>query len=583
MEYRCLGRDVGVSGMVAFARITSQHESTNREKYDVILTADEAKKVVADEYGEYPQTLMDPNKCKELERAFAKRKSANPEMRETGKDYWVMFPKTEMKVYTEYAYKGHRYVRVTPLVDMNVQSYGLEANKPVWCEVEPIKWVKDKDGNYKADKMLFAGRMVDSDHPNYMSETDFSAPFDTWFKENFSHDILSKKEIDVQIEENEQAKPQGGQGRRRGYGVTIEEKPMSVKEQIDFYIKTGKSFMLHGPSGCGKTRRIRDIDPDFTAVPFVKGCMPEQIVGKVCYPGGASLSPVDKDGKGVDLPDGGVWMPPEWYVDICKKCAKEPDKMHVVFIDEVTNGSESSQSLLFQIVERKSVTGSHGKLPKNSVVVLAGNSKEESGAAYNMPEPLYRRAHGHIYLTPNVADWLEWGSQKSTSHPDEEGRLNVHPLIAAFVAAYGKDCFYTKFDEEEPDFTMDPRGWEQVSDIIYDNNGVIRRELLESKMGKEFAATFFEFAKNPPITVEEILSGEIENLPIPQRPDEKLALVYGLRHVSEREVGKVRGFVKRYLGKEMKSTFDEVWCKDKPERALYLKRLDDKTADSKGR
>lgn len=69
---------------------------------------------------------------------------------------------------------------------------------------------------------------------------------------------------------------------------------MSVKEQINFYVQNGMSFMLHGPSGVGKTARMKAIDPDLTAVLLWNGVLPEDIVGKVRYPNGETKLP-DED------------------------------------------------------------------------------------------------------------------------------------------------------------------------------------------------------------------------------------------------------------------------------------------------
>jgi len=265
---------------------------------------------------------------------------------------------------------------------------------------------------------------------------------------------------------------------------------------------------------------------------------------------------------------------PDWYNELCRKCKEKPDENHVLFIDEVTNARPTTQSLIFHIALKKSISPSKGKLPDNAVVVLAGNSKEESGAAYNMPEPLFRRMCGHIYLEPNIPDWLEWGSEKSIKHPEDPERFNVHPLVSSFVATYGDKVFYSAYDEEEPkDWALDPRGWEQVSDIIYDNNGVVRRELMESKMGEELAATFLAYAKNPPLSMEEILDGQYSYHDIPDSNDAKLALTLSLRHVDDKNVGKIRNFIGQNLGRENVAIFDSLWIGKNDERALQIAQI----------
>jgi hypothetical protein len=297
--------------------------------------------------------------------------------------------------------------------------------------------------------------------------------------------------------------------------------------------------------------------------------LPEDIVGKVIYPNGT-----------VDLPDnerqfGGRWVAPDWYIELCRKCESEPDKKHVLFIDEITHARPTTQSLIFHIVLKKSISPSKGKLPDNAVVVLAGNSREESGAAYNMPEPLFRRMVAHIHLEPNVPEWLEWASDKSRRNP---ARLNIHPVVSSFVATYEDQAFFSSYDEEiPPKWAIDPRGWEQISDIIYKNDGVIQRELLENKMGQELTDSFFTYAKNPLLSLEEVLEivaeGECPPNRIPNSHDAKLALALGLRHANDKEVVLVRQFIGDNLGKEILAVFDPVWADKSEERALLIKSL----------
>lgn len=106
---------------------------------------------------------------------------------------------------------------------------------------------------------------------------------------------------------------------------------MSVSKQLRFYFDNGMSCMLHGLSGIGKTARVEEIDANLTAVPLWNGVLPEDIVGKVIYPDGT------KDLATEENISKGTWVAPDWYNELTKKCQAEPDKKHVLFIDEVTN------------------------------------------------------------------------------------------------------------------------------------------------------------------------------------------------------------------------------------------------------
>lgn len=339
------------------------------------------------------------------------------------------------------------------------------------------------------------------------------------------------------------------------YGIEIDDVPMTVDEQIKFYFDNYKSFMLHGVSGVGKTRRIEELDPDFTSILLRKGMLPEEVIGKTIF---------TKE----SLRTGGRWEAPPWYHELCEKCAKEPDKPHILFIDEITNVNPVEQGLVYHIVLNHSIGPNIGKLPDNVVVASAGNSKDESESAYTMPEPLFRRYDGHIYLKPDIQSFLDWGSEKSDKGED---RLKIHPFISAFVGANAREVFYSKYDSEKPPkYAIDPRGWEQVSDMIYDNDGVIVKELITNKVGEEIASSMIEFANNPILSLEDVLTGNYSNEDIPLKFDGKYALAVGLRYVGEENIDIVRRFIYVNLGEEILSMFDNIWIGDNMQRALLI-------------
>ena len=528
------------------------------------------------EYGEYPQTVADERTSAKLERLHDSRS-----LRPTGKnytfdsvdltDYDTSFKATS---YQEYEMDGKRYIRVLgrPADGDSKLSTGeqVEEGKPYWVEVQPIEWLMDPSGTMVAKKCLFAGIQFDtkSSYDGNFKRTSMKRYLDTYFaKEMEPIGRVAARTVSRDYEEEgtrkEPVKKKEPTARQKKYGIEVSDEPMPVKDQINFYIQNGMSFMLHGPSGVGKSQRVKEIDPDLTSITLCNGILPEDVIGKTIYP----------NGVGADGASGGVWVPPKWYTDLCRKCETEPDKQHVLFIDEVTNARETTQSLIYHVALEKSIAQGVGKLPNNAVVVLAGNSKEESGAAYNMPAPLFRRL-SHIYLDLNIQDWLEWGSEHSKSHPEDPDRLNIHPLVASFVATYGRQVFYSEYDEENPGkFALDPRKWEKVSDKIYANKGVMRREILEADIGPDLAASLLSYAKNPPLSLEEVIEGEYTREDIPHGQDARLALALSLRHATPKQVGKVRQFVETQLGAENRAIFDSVWVGKDDTRAMQIATL----------
>ncbi len=529
------------------------------------------------EYGEYPQTVADEYTHNLLTKFYDIK-----ELCPTGKsytfdsvgltDYGTPFKATS---FSEYEMDGKRYIRVLgrQCDDDSKLSTGeqVEEGKPYWVEVQPIEWLMDRSGTMVAKKCLFAGIQFDAHKEYYdvtFSETFIKHYLDTYFaKEIEPIGRVAARTVSSDYKEEPERKKSVKKKepivRQKKYGIEVSDEPMPVKDLINFYIQNGMSFMLHGPSGVGKSQRVKEIDPDLTSITLCNGILPEDVIGKTIYP----------NGVGVDGTSGGVWVPPKWYIDLCKKCKAEQDKQHVLFIDEVTNARETTQSLIYHVALEKSIAQGVGKLPNNAVVVLAGNSKEESGAAYNMPAPLFRRL-SHIYLDLNIQDWLEWGSEQSKRHPEDPDRLNIHPLVASFVATYGQQVFYSEYDEDNPGkFALDPRKWEKVSDKIYANKGMMRREILEADIGPELAASLLSYAKNPPLSLEEVINGEYTSEDIPRGHDACLALALSLRHATPKQVGKVRKFIETELGAESRAVFDSVWVGKDDVRAIQISTL----------
>ena len=581
--------------------VTELNKQSNIFKFGTV--EDERCKVLYHtlNFGEYPKNFVGESLNLELESKYQQQHFL---LNKTGKKYLgrVTFL-ADTCYHDEYVYNGQKFVRV-PLIkyDFGKFSDGSEIPKNgeiAWIKVEPITWkilnwedmpreinpygngsanflkvIADQAiaalpfyPNIKPDD-VFCNQWQNSLIRAYLNGYDLHKEIENgngirqrkaynnfdFTKQNFLTEAFVKENVEKMKKgiENDATRT-----KRKGYGVKILDRPLSTDEQIKFYIEKGKSFMFHGPSGVGKTRRIEEVDPEFVSIVLRNGILPEEVIGKTIY-------------LNDDKTKSGKWVAPAWYQDLCEKCQREPNKNHVLFIDEITNVKPSEQSLVFHLVLNNSIGPNIGKLPDNVVVVAAGNSKEESESAYNMPEPLFRRFDAHIYLRPDIQEWLEWGSEKV----GDGDRLKIHPLVSSFVASYGQKVFYSQYDSEEPPkFAIDPRGWEQVSDIIYDNDESISLELVENKVGKDIASAFVAFAKTLPITVEDVMEDNYGLDEIPINFDAKYALAMSLRNADFEQIKKVRQFVGKYLGKEILATFDSIWVEKNDDKAIFLQKI----------
>jgi hypothetical protein len=164
---------------------------------------------------------------------------------------------------------------------------------------------------------------------------------------------------------------------------------VSEEDIIKGAIESGVSVFLHGLSSDGKSARVKQIDKDAVII-YLRNASPDSLNGK---------SIVGPDGKLIDIA-------PTWYQKLKAKCEAEPNKIHILFFDEITNATPNIQGMAYNIVLDKEVNGLW-KLPDNARIVAAGNDYNDSLAANQLAEPLFNR-FAHVYIKTSAEDWLEW-------------------------------------------------------------------------------------------------------------------------------------------------------------------------------
>ncbi len=549
---------------------------------------------------QYPQKKVSEELAKELEiwyqtsqpqssTYYLGSRSNNRIWRSDEKDY-------------EYIYKGKRYVRVLAesigTVEMNKFSDGSEckSGEIYWFEVSPIKWIvanwatcalnalakntknftndiilrseeaiiggipfhtqsnnNDQLGNFWQNSYIRAfltginiREALRNDNGNKSLSASQNYDFSNGAQNAFSN-IVFKEAVQVEDEKDKESNP---------FGLKVTQTSKNKEQQLAFYVENGFSVMLHGRSGIGKTRRVQEIDPDYVMVRLRNGILPEEIIGKTAYN--------DQTGQS-------SWIQPTWYKQLWDICKAEPERNHVLLIDELTNVREYEQSLVYDIVLERSINGKEGKLPDNCVIVATGNNPQESSAAYNMPEPLFRRFHAHLYYKPDVKSWLEWGGEPHKKYPN---RPKVHPAVLSFIASKGVSALFSNYDNENPpEWAVDPRSWEQVSDILYASGGEVDFALIKNKIGESLATDFLSFVTNQQITIDSIIAGTYNRSKLPRTANEKYAMTISLRWANENQVAEVRKFIKQNLGEENLKIFDSIWIENNDERAILIAEL----------
>ena len=503
------------------ARLALSYSSISMVSLNEVIGKNEILEV---EYGEYPQTVVSEDFSRILEMAFANMPYSNNEMKTTGKSYTTDSTRSydqeisfEARTHTEYEYNGKKYIRFVgdPNCDGAVLSDGrmVEKNKPYWVDVEPIKWLIDETSDIAlSKKILFSG-------VQFKNRGRYTGNFSKTDIKEFMDEYFAKDIIPSNVKEMTQK-----QEKRNPYGFDFSK--ASEEDIIKGAIESNISVFLHGPSSEGKSARVKQIDPDCIII-YLRNATPESLNGKSVYN--------SEKGEMIDIK-------PSWLKKLEEKCQNKPNKLHIVFFDEITNALPSIQGIAFNIVLDKEVNGIW-KLPENARIVAAGNEMKDSLSANQLAEPLFNR-FAHVYIKTTLDNWLKWASEN-----------NIHPAIYSYIAYKKGETLRSKYDGEKPN--ADPRKWEMASNMLYKTE---RPEMLRSLVGEDITREFIRFCNQRVITLEDVLNDnytdeDIESL----NTSERYATVMTLSQVDEDNLDKVIKFVTK-LGNELTKVFYSLWA-----------------------
>jgi hypothetical protein len=127
------------------------------------------------------------------------------------------------------------------------------------------------------------------------------------------------------------------------------------------------------------------------------------------------------------------------------------DKPFVLFIDELNTASPEIQKAFYSLILDKKIGEYH--LPKDSIIIGAGNRTQDSALVNQMPSALINRMI-HIQMKVSVKDWLDWAQNNE-----------IHHLIIEYIKTRPFHL-YTKIPPTKEEPLSTPRSWEYVSDVL---------------------------------------------------------------------------------------------------------------------
>ncbi len=479
------------------------------------------------EFGEYPQYAAPSSMQQILETEFSKglKKTGNTYTFDGNKnpDYYYKFmPVT----YDEYEFGGKKYIRIKAQAykDCFELSNGIKYlnDNHVWVEVTPVKWLVDnKNGLLISTRGLASGiRYAGNGAPDLKySTSEMKEYLDKYMLHDLTQNMVFIKADDM----NKERESTNVKVKRNSYGLSFDN--VSEEDIIKGAIESGVAVFLHGPSSEGKSARVKQIDPTCEII-YLRNASPESLNGKSVY--NAST------GEMIDVK-------PSWLKKLEAKCEQEPERLHVLFLDEITNALPSIQGIAFNIVLDREVNGIW-KLPDNARIVAAGNDMKDSLAANQLAEPLFNR-FAHVYIKTTTESWLKWASEH-----------NIHPAIYAYIAYKNGQTLRSEYNGEYPN--ADPRKWEMASKMLYKTQNP---KMLRALVGEDITNEFVRFCNQRVITLDDVLNKNYDELEIASlNTAERYATTMGLSRVDEQNLENVRDFA-GMLGNEFKAIFETLW------------------------
>jgi hypothetical protein len=277
--------------------------------------------------------------------------------------------------------------------------------------------------------------------------------------------------------------------------------------------KKQRPLFLWGPPGIGKSELVADITAE------LGGYMIDLRLGQ--------MEPTDIRGIPFYNKDLGKmdWAAP---IELPDEELAEQYPIVVLFLDEMNSSAPSVQAAAYQLILNRRIGKYH--LPKNVVIVAAGNRESDKGVTYRMPTPLANRFI-HQEMKVEFGPWQEWAVNK-----------NIHKDVVGYISFAKQDLY--DFDAKSASRAFaTPRSWTFVSELLEDEDADddTIMNLIAGTVGEGLAVKFMahrKIAGRMP-KPEDILSGKEKDLNVKEVSamySLVISMCYELKGAIERKV-----------------------------------------------
>lgn len=234
-------------------------------------------------------------------------------------------------------------------------------------------------------------------------------------------------------------------------------KPSRVLEALKVCVAAGRPVFLWGAPGVGKSDILR----------LLAKVLKRTLIDVRAL----LLDPVDLRGIPTITEEGDTrWCPPSFL--------PKGNKKYILFLDELNAAPPLVQAACYQLILDRKV-GEY-TLPKDCIIIAAGNRETDRAVTSRMPSPLANR-FVHINFDVDMADWIKWALTNE-----------VQTEIIAFLR-FRPELLH-KFDPQKNEKAFPtPRSWEFTSQILKVAGRNIEYDLVAGIVGEGAASELIGF------------------------------------------------------------------------------------------
>jgi hypothetical protein len=233
-------------------------------------------------------------------------------------------------------------------------------------------------------------------------------------------------------------------------------KPSRITEALKVCIAAKQPTFIWGPPGVGKSDVVAQVAAELKY--------------KLVDVRAVLLDPVDLRGLPHIENGEAQWCPPAFL-------PKGKGKW-ILFLDELNAAPPLVQAACYQLILDRKI-GEY-ELPKEAVVIAAGNRETDRAVTSRMPSPLANR-FAHLDFDVDLDDWITWGLNNG-----------VRTEVLAFQR-FRPEMLYNFDPKRNEKAFATPRSVTFLSRLMDANKGEIDFDLAKGVTGEGYAAEFVGF------------------------------------------------------------------------------------------